>query len=120
MHRGLPVSAPRGTRGSAELGVGGRHHVHPRGTWLCLPVGDDGLVLAQGAELEDLKHDDHGFWVDALEEALGRFVAAEIFKTDQVSQFTSDRLTKVLKDAGIRISMGGKGLWMENAFIERL
>jgi transposase InsO family protein len=40
--------------------------------------------------------------------------------SDQVSQFTSLDFTQVLKDAGIRISMDGKGRWMDNVMIERL
>jgi putative transposase len=36
------------------------------------------------------------------------------------SQFTSPRFTSPLRDAGIRISMGGRGRWLDNVFIERL
>jgi transposase InsO family protein len=36
------------------------------------------------------------------------------------TQFTSADFTQVLKDAGVRISMDGKGRWMDNIFIERL
>jgi transposase InsO family protein len=43
-----------------------------------------------------------------------------IFNTDQGSQFTSFAFTTTLKDAGIRISMNGRGRWMDNVFIERL
>ena len=39
---------------------------------------------------------------------------------DQGSQFTSLAFTQVLNTAGIRISMDGKGRWMDNVFIERL
>jgi putative transposase len=39
---------------------------------------------------------------------------------DQGSQFTSFAFTNTLKDAGIRISMDGRGRWMDNVFIERL
>lgn len=63
---------------------------------------------------------DADFCVAALEEALGRYGTPEIFNTDQGSQFTSDAFTQVLKDAGIRISMDGKGRWMDNVMIERL
>ena len=35
-------------------------------------------------------------------------------------QFTSEDFTDVLKDNGIKISMDGKGRWMDNVFIERL
>lgn len=60
------------------------------------------------------------FCIEALEEALARFGAPEIFNTDQGSQFTSPRFTDVLKGVGVRISMDGRGRWMDNVFIERL
>ena len=63
---------------------------------------------------------DVGFCVMALEEALARFGRPDIFNTDQGSQFTSFAFTAVLKDAEIRISMDGRGRWMDNVFIERL
>jgi len=63
---------------------------------------------------------DASFCVQALEEALERYGAPEIFNTDQGSQFTSVEFTDALKEAGIRISMDGKGRWMDNVFIERL
>ena len=56
----------------------------------------------------------------ALEEALGRFGRPEIFNTDQGSQFTSPRFTGLLQQAGVRISMDGRGRWLDNVFIERL
>lgn len=60
------------------------------------------------------------FCVEALEEALAKFGAPEIFNTDQGSQFTSDEWITVLDDAGVAISMDGKGRWIDNVFIERL
>src|SRR4051812_34622706 len=63
---------------------------------------------------------DVSFCVSALEEALARFGRPEIFNTDQGSQFTSAAFTGVLASAGIRISMDGRGRWMDNVFIERL
>jgi putative transposase len=60
------------------------------------------------------------FCVEALEEALVKFGAPEIFNTDQGSQFTGDEWIKVLDDAGVAISMDGKGRWIDNVFIERL
>ena len=63
---------------------------------------------------------DVDFCIAALEEALDRYGAPEIFNTDQGSQFTSDAFTEILKDADIRISMDGKGRWMDNVMIERL
>ena len=63
---------------------------------------------------------DVDFCVEALEAALARHGRPEIFNTDQGSQFTSVAFTQVLKDAGVKISMDGKGRWMDNVFIERL
>lgn len=63
---------------------------------------------------------DTDFCVEALEEALQRFGAPEIFNTDQGSQFTSEAFTDVLKAHGIDISMDGKGRWVDNVFVERL
>lgn len=44
----------------------------------------------------------------------------EIFNTDQGSQFTSEEWTSKLKEWGVKISMDGRGRWMDNVFIERL
>jgi hypothetical protein len=41
-------------------------------------------------------------------------------KGAQGSQFTSFAFTTTLKDAGVRVSMGGRGRWMDNVFIEPL
>lgn len=60
------------------------------------------------------------FCVAALEEALRKFGAPEIFNTDQGAQFTSTQWIDVLKGAGVKISMDGKGRWIDNVFIERL
>jgi len=60
------------------------------------------------------------FCLEALEEALARFGRPDIFNTDQGSQFTSPRFTGVLLAAGVRVSMDGRGRWMDNVFIERL
>lgn len=63
---------------------------------------------------------DAGFCIEALEEAMARFGKPDIFNTDQGSQFTSADFTDKLKAAGIRISMDGRGRWIDNRFIERL
>jgi len=60
------------------------------------------------------------FCVDALEEAIRCYGAPEIFNTDQGAQFTSEAFTSVLKSANVKISMDGKGRWVDNVFIERL
>jgi putative transposase len=60
------------------------------------------------------------FCLEALEEALARFGRPEIFNPDQGSQFTSPRFTGLLQRAKVRISMDGRGRWLDNVFIERL
>ena len=63
---------------------------------------------------------DVSFCVAALEEALARFGRPEIFNTDQGSQFTSAAFTGTLPRPAIKISMDGRGRWLDNVFIERL
>jgi len=63
---------------------------------------------------------DVSFCLEALEEALAIYGPPEIFNSDQGSQFTSDAFTGLLLDHNVRISMDGKGRWIDNVFIERL
>jgi len=60
------------------------------------------------------------FCLEALEEALARFGPPQIFNSDQGAQFTSEAWLERLKPTGCRISMDGKGRWVDNVFIERL
>ena len=53
------------------------------------------------------------FCIAALEEALARYGRPDIFNTDQGSQFTSPRFVEVLTGAGVRVSMDGRGRWMD-------
>jgi putative transposase len=59
------------------------------------------------------------FCLDALQTALahGR---PEVFNTDQGAQFTATPFTQTLEQAGIRISMDGRGRALDNIFVERL
>jgi putative transposase len=57
------------------------------------------------------------FCVEALEEALARYGAPEIFNTDQGSQFTDDDFTAPLLEKGVRVSMDGKGRWIDKAYV---
>lgn len=63
---------------------------------------------------------DTSFCLDALNEAMHSYGRPDIFNTDQGSQFTSLEFTQILKNHNIKISMDGKGRWMDNVFIERL
>jgi putative transposase len=58
--------------------------------------------------------------VEALEGALDRHGSPKIFNSDQGVQFTSAAFTGVLAASGVRISMDGKGRYLDNIFIERL
>ena len=60
------------------------------------------------------------FCLEALEEAIAKYGVPEIFNTDQGSQFTGEAFTGVLKQHQIKISMDGKGRWVDNVFVERL
>lgn len=62
---------------------------------------------------------DPRFCTTALEQALARYGAPDIFNTDQGAQFTSGAFTGVLERHGVQISMDGKGRWVDNVFIER-
>jgi putative transposase len=60
------------------------------------------------------------FCVEALQEALTRYGTPEIFNTDQGAQFTAEDFTAVLLAKSVRVSMDGKGRWVDNVFVERL
>lgn len=59
------------------------------------------------------------FCLEVLEEALEED-CPEVFNSDQGVQFTSQAFTGRLEEAGIRISMDGRGRCMDNIFVERL
>ena len=59
------------------------------------------------------------FCVETVRESMRRHGVPEIVNMDQGSQFTSDDYLQVLEDAGVRISMDGKGRVFDNILIER-
>jgi putative transposase len=59
------------------------------------------------------------FCVEVLEKALLKG-KPDVFNTDQGSQYTSSTFTNILKREGIKISMDGKGRYLDNILIERL
>ncbi|KZN44006.1 transposase [Pseudoalteromonas luteoviolacea] len=63
---------------------------------------------------------DTHFCIEAFEDAIQHYGKPEIFNSDQGSQFTSTEFTQKLLEQNIRISMDGKGRWIDNVFIERL
>jgi putative transposase len=59
------------------------------------------------------------FCVEALQDSFS-YGLPEIMNSDQGSQFTCEDFIDTLKDAGVAISMDGKGRCMDNIFVERL
>lgn len=57
---------------------------------------------------------------EALQEALRCYGVPEIFNTDQGAQYTSEAFTTMLKGHRVKISMDGKGRWVDNVFVDRL
>ena len=60
------------------------------------------------------------FCVEAVRDAMERYGQPEIFNTDQGVQFTSAAFLDELEGQGVRVSMDGKGRFLDNIFIERL
>jgi len=60
------------------------------------------------------------FCAEALQEAIAKYGPPEICNTDQGSQFTGAAWVTSLTEAGVRISMEGRGRYLDNIFIERL
>ena len=95
------------------------HYAHPDAAGLPILGRGAGLGDAESPVLAALQEYDAEFRIQALEEALARYGLSQIFNTDQGSQFTSPRFIDFLKD-GVRVSMDGRGRWMDNVFIARL
>lgn len=63
---------------------------------------------------------DVDFCINALNNAVIKTgKVPEILNTDQGSQFTSEKWTTRVKELEIKISMDGKGCWVDNVMIER-
>ena len=63
---------------------------------------------------------DASFSVEALEEAIAKYGKPEIMNTDQGSQYIGAGWITTLTNADIKISMDGRGRYLNNIFIERL
>ena len=93
----------------------------PSGTWLCVSGGNHRRVLASGVGLAVVEHPGFRlFYIDCLGEALRVHGRAEIFNSDLGVQFTSVAFTRVRREAGIAISMDGRGRALDKVFVERL
>ena len=62
-----------------------------------------------------------GFCVQAWQMALARGKQPPLISnTDQGAQFTSADYLEAVEQAGVQVSMDGRGRWMDNRFVERL
>ena len=133
VHPGPRTSKPQSGRRIHPCLLGGLDHILPGeavcADITCIPVRGGHLYLVAimdwasrfvlSWELDNTL--EVGFCVSALEEALERHGAPLISNTDQgSSQFTSEACLRPLLAAGVRISMDGRGRWIDNRFIERL
>lgn len=64
---------------------------------------------------------DTAFCLEALKEAVATAgTVPEILNTDQGCQFTSNDWINAVEGMGTKVSMDGRGRWLDNVFIERL
>ena len=59
------------------------------------------------------------FCVSCLKRAIKQYGPPEIINTDQGFHFTSEKWRKCVQQAGIKMSMDGRGRWLDNVVIER-
>ena len=95
------------------------HHLPANGPGVPLPGGSHGLAQPVCGGLAAVQHPGGRLLRRGAGGGPGPG-SAEVFNTDQGSQFTSWEFTQVLKDRGVRISMDGKGRYADNIFVERL
>src|SRR6516162_225953 len=116
----LPLPARRTRHRGGQSGLVLGRHLHPDGQGLPLFGGDHGLGQPCGAGLAAVQHARRRFLCRGARGSAVPLRLAEIFNTDQGSQFTSDDYTGTLKRHGVMISMDGNGRCMDNIFVERL
>ncbi|WP_390922722.1 DDE-type integrase/transposase/recombinase [Parasedimentitalea psychrophila] len=57
---------------------------------------------------------DASFYIEALEEAIAKYGKPEIMNTDQGCQYTGAGWVTTLTEATIKISMDGRGRYLDN------
>lgn len=111
--RGLPITRPN------QVWCSDITYIRLRGGFVYLTVEMDWYSRYVLSWEVSVTMDD-SFCVSALERAMREHGLPEIHNSDQGSQFTGAAYTEVLKRAGIKISMDGKGRAMDNIMVERL
>ena len=62
---------------------------------------------------------DLSFCLKCLKRSLRSYGSPQIINTDQGCHFTSEQWRECVQGAGIRMSMDGRGRWLDNVVIER-
>ena len=132
----IALEALRGDRTLQE--IASKRQVHPNqvSTWKRQAIDGLGEVFSNGGERRRRDHEseirdlvsrvrsmsraERRTMVIRAHPALARHGTPEIFNTDQGGQFTGFAFTGRLREVGIRISMDGRGRYLDNIFIERL
>ncbi len=110
----LPLFTAECGSDAAQPGVGQRHHVHPVAARLLVPGGGDGLVQPVRVGVAIVEHLGGKLLRPRALQAALRDGRPEIFNSDQGSQFTSTAFTGRLVEAGVAISMDGRGRALDN------
>jgi putative transposase len=117
--QGVPLPAAGSDNRPAEPGVVRRHYLCANGQGVCVSGRGHGLVQPAGVVVADVDFDGFGFLRGGVARGDGEG-RPEIFNTDQGVQFTSADFLAGLEAQEVRISMDGKGRYLDNIFIERL
>jgi putative transposase len=116
----LPLPAEKTGNHPNQSGLDQRHHLYSSQKWLSVSgtIMDWATRKVLTWRLSNTL--DASFCVEALEEAIARYGKPEIMNTDQVSQYTGSSWITTLTKSDIKISMVGRGRYLDNIFIERL
>jgi hypothetical protein len=118
--QGVPLPIAGSGHRQTEPGVVCGHHLRADGKGVCVSGRGDGLVQPAGFVVAGVDHDGFGFLRGGATRGHGDVRAARNFNTDQGVQLTSADFLAGLEAQAVRISMDGKGRYLDNIFIERL
>jgi len=119
--RDLPVFIEEQGDHRSRSGVVRGHHLPADAARVHVSDGGDGLVESVRAGLGVEHHAGGGVLCPGLATGPGRGNQPPLIaNTDQGAQFTSVDYVGAVQEAGVLVSMDGRGRWMDNRFVERL
>ena len=110
----------RGLLIDGQSGMVRRHHLCADGEGVCVSGRGDGLVQPPGLVVAGVDYDGFGFLRGGAARGHGAAWAAGNFQYRSESSVTSADFMAELEAQAVRISMDGKGRYLDNIFIERL